>query len=386
MRWTNLAILSLIMMAIGAAICSTDEDTISFEEYTLSIGDRVDIGDYRVELVDIQSVRDGLTVVRVSERNGDFDEQRVLLENSDNKFNGGSEEGGLTITVTEIFDEQSAKLRLEYPESLGTPRKRLSDRPAAAKAAPNLAVEKSFDVDRISVGDSIKVTVMVTNLGLDTADDVEVSDTLLSEFGSFIGYPPKIKSQLGPGESDSAIYVMTALKEGLVKVPSIEVRYLDSKGNVKSNRSEGFEIIISPARAPVLEIKIDQVPPLKPGLKAAMNITVSNVGQAAASSVEIKSDIRPAEGIDVSGLDRTFFEIPAGGQESYTALVEGKSSGNYTINLEASYRSGTALTVTKSSTELMVLEQEYKYLYYLLILPFMLIAYRIYKRYKEYKY
>jgi hypothetical protein len=40
----------------------------------------------------------------------------------------------------------------------------------------------------------------------------------------------------------------------------------------------------------------------------------------------------------------------------------------------------------EGSTTIVVLEREYKYLYYLLILPLLAVAWWLIKRYKEYKY
>ena len=76
----------------------------------------MDLDDYQMELIEIQSLRDGLVVLRVSRVGGSLDEQRALLLDSPNNFDGGAEKGGVTITITDIFDEQSAKVRLEYEE------------------------------------------------------------------------------------------------------------------------------------------------------------------------------------------------------------------------------------------------------------------------------
>ncbi len=107
-----------------------DSDEMTFKDFTLNIGDRIDLGDYQMELIEIQSVRDGLVVMRISKVGGSLDEQRALLLDSPNNFDGGAENKGITITVADIFDEQSAKVRIEYSQGLGTPRKHASDRPA----------------------------------------------------------------------------------------------------------------------------------------------------------------------------------------------------------------------------------------------------------------
>jgi len=387
MRLIYRAILPALLLALVTQTVWAEEGGTRFDEFSLSTGDRVDIGKFRIEMVEVQSVRDGLVLVRVSKSDGDFDEQRVLLENSANQFAGGAGDGGITATVIDIFDEESAKLRLEYPDKMGTARKRASDLIRPARAMPDLSISKSFENKNINVGDEVKVTVTVKNLGLDTASNIQVSDQPpLSEFIYLAGYPPKIKSQLEPGESDVSIYVISAVKEGPVRIPPIEVRYSDSKDNIKSNNSEPFEVTIAPRKKPKLELKIEMPPQLKFGERGTVNVTVSNAGQVSATRVEISSAVRPPDGLEVSDLERTFFEIPAGGKQSYSSEIRGTRSDNYTITLKANYEGEDSLAFSEATGSVLVLEREYKYLYYLLIVPFVIVALWLYKRYKEYKY
>lgn len=377
--------LLLLLIAHASLAAGNNEDqSVSFQEFTLSIGDRVEIGDYRAELVDIQSLKDGLVVLRVTQ-GSKFEEQRVVIEGSPNSFNGGAEEGGLTLTITDIFDEESAKLRVEYRESLGTPRKRAAEK-REPRAAPNLVIEKSFDKSTVSYGEEVKVTVTVRNVGTEAARSVEVYDIPpLAEFAYIAGYPPKIKSELGPGETDSAVYVMRAVKEGLVKVPQIEVRYKDAKDRIKTNTTEPLEIIVAPPKRPNLVARIN-VTNLTSGERAPIEISIENTGQATATMVEVSSEVKPPEGLTCTGLDQLIPEIPPGSAKSYTAEMRGERSGNYTIALTVSYRSGETMSLTRTSASVSVLEREYKYLYYLLVLPLMIVGLWVYKRYKEYKY
>lgn len=85
-------LLLLLAAYVSLAIGDNEDQGVRFQEFTLSIGDRVEIGDYRAELVDIQSLKDGLVVLRVTQ-GSKFEEQRVVIEGSPNSFNGGAEEG-----------------------------------------------------------------------------------------------------------------------------------------------------------------------------------------------------------------------------------------------------------------------------------------------------
>ncbi|MDD4093815.1 MAG: hypothetical protein PHF94_04280, partial [Methanothrix sp.] len=152
----------IVILLIQAACCKEsddDDDEVTFKDFNLNVGDRIDLGDYQMELIEIQSVRDGLVVMRISKVGGSLDEQRALLLDSANNFDGGAQKRGVTITVADIFDEQSAKVRVEYLPGVGTARKRTSERPAAVPDKPELSVQKIFDKSQMSVGDEAKVTI-----------------------------------------------------------------------------------------------------------------------------------------------------------------------------------------------------------------------------------
>jgi uncharacterized repeat protein (TIGR01451 family) len=380
-----LAVFILLIQAVHAS--NSSEDTVTFKDFTLNIGDRIDVGDYQAELIEIQSVKDGLAVMRVSKVGGALDEQRAFLQDSANNFDGGAEEGGITITVTDIFDDQSVKVRVEYNEDLGTARKHTSERPRVIADLPNLAVEKSYDKNQMSVGDDVKVTVTVKNIGTGQALDIKTEDLPpLPEFSYIAGYPPKIKDTLDPGESDSAVYVMSAVKEGSIRVPAIQVSYTDSKKNAKSNSSEPFNILINPMSKPDLVIKLDPSGPIAAGGKGMLNVSLSNTGKASATRVKIEGEIKPPDGLEAIGLEKSLFEIPPEQEVNYSAELLGKKAGNYTVSLKASFQGGDAAMIQEGKVEVVVQEREYKYLYLLPILPIIVIIAWMYRRYREYKY
>jgi uncharacterized repeat protein (TIGR01451 family) len=387
MRLIYLMAIIMLILAVGAEEEDEEEGAVTFKDFTLYLGDRIEIGDYRADLIEIQSVRDGLVVMRVSEIGGSLDEQRVLLQNNANNFDGGAEDGGLTLTVDEIFDDQSAKVRVEYMESLGTARKRTSERQGNVGDLPNLVLKKSFDRDLLNVGDDVQVTVTVKNVGSGPAEEIVAEDLPpLSGFTYIAGYPPKIKDRLEPGESDSAVYVINAVKDGTFMVPAIAVNYQDSKENAKSNTSEPFTISIAPKGKPNLELKLISSGSLSQGNIGALNVTVANTGKTSATRVEIKAEIEPPVGLEISGLEKTYFEIAPGEEEVYSAEMTGDRAGTYSVLLKASFLGDDEAMQSEGRTEVVVLEREYKYLYYLLLLPAVLIAAWIYRRHREYKY
>jgi uncharacterized repeat protein (TIGR01451 family) len=387
---TYLTIFVLLIQAFyfgGVYAKETNDNQVTYRDFNLNIGDRIDVGDYQAELIEIQSTKDGLVVIRVSKVGGALDEQRAFLQNSANNFDGGSENGGITITLTDIPDDQSAKVRIEYQEILGTASKHVSEKPATPRDLPRLSVQESFDRNQMNVGDEVKVTIAVKNIGTGQALDIKAEDTPpLPEFSYIAGYPPKIKETLDPGESDSAVYLMSAVKEGSIRVPAIQVSYADSKKNARSNNSEPFNVLINPKSKANLAIDLTTPGPIQVGGKGVLNVSLSNMGTATAARIELEGEIRPPEGLEVAGLDKSFFEILPKKEVNYSAVLSGKSPGNYTVRLKASFDGGDGAMIQEGTTEVVVLEQEYKYQYLLLIIPIIVIIAWMYRRYKEYKY
>lgn len=388
MRLIYLTILILLVFSVSSIHGKASDDEVAFSDFTLYIGDAIDIGDYTVQLIEIQSVRDGLAIMKVSKPGSNLDEQRALLVNNANSFDGGADDNGITITLIDIFDEQSAKVRVEYPKSLGNPRKYSAERTQRTTGGmPDLVVQKVFDKKNLSVGDEVEVTVTVKNVGKDVASGIQVEDLPpIAEFAYIGGYPPKIKETLNPGESDYAVYVMDAVKDGSITVPAIEVKYSDSKKNIKSNTSQPFDIVINPKSKPDIKIKIGGPGTIENGEKSILNISIINAGTAPATGVQIQSMINPSDGLASTGLDKMIPRIDPGKAENYSVEMVGKRSGNYTIDLKASFQAGDGMMLAEGTKGVNVREQEYKYLYYLVIIPILAIAAWIFKRYREYKY
>ncbi|HII07097.1 MAG TPA: DUF11 domain-containing protein [Methanotrichaceae archaeon] len=398
MRLIYLVVLALLaspilLMPMAAAASDDDDeedDETTSREFSFRAGEGVKIGDYRVELISVVSVMDGLIEVKVWRRASDFEDWRVMEDHRDANFDEGAERGGLTLTVIDIFDEETVRMRAEYRSDYGYPQKYVTQRAMAPKNLPKLAVQATVDKTDISAGDEVKVTITVTNTGNDTARDIVVQDSPpLPQFRYLAGYPPKIKNQLQPGESDLAVYSMVAVTVGDVNMPVTVARYADSKSTIYSASSPSISIEIKPKRMPNLVLKVDPPGPIKHGGEGTINVTVENKGDASAYRVEVSAEVKSdGNGLEpVKGnLDKSFFEIPPGESEMYSATIKGSRSGSYAINLVASYQGDGEMMQKETGFEVAVLEREHKYLYYLLIVPVLILGFWLFRRYKEYKY
>ncbi|HNR57361.1 MAG: CARDB domain-containing protein [Methanothrix sp.] len=398
MRRIYLVLIAIMLLAIPfapmvAAASEADEEVeeeTTIRDFSLRVDEGVRIGDYRVELISVISRVDGLIEVKVWKRVSTFEDWRVMEILRDANFDEGADRGGLTITVIEIFDEDTVRMRAKYRSSYGYPQKYITERGMAPKNLPELEVTTALDRKDVSVGDEVKVTITVNNIGNATARDVAVQDSPpLPAFRYVAGYPPKIKNSLEPGESDVAVYSMVAATEGDVTIPATVARYADSKSRVSSASSQPQSVTIKPKRKPDLVLLVEPPQPISYGGRGTVNVTVKNQGDASAYMVEVKSNLKSVgDGLEVveGNLDRSFLEIPAGGSESYSTTIEGSRSGSRIIDLLATFQADGAILQKETTFEVMVLERELRFLYFLPIVPVLILAAWLFRRYKEYKY
>lgn len=102
MRLIYLAVLVLLVLSMQltlmAAAASDEEDIeneITSRQFSLKVGEGVKIGDYRVELISVVSVMDGLIEVKVWKRVSEFEDWRVMEDHRDANFDEGQNAAAL---------------------------------------------------------------------------------------------------------------------------------------------------------------------------------------------------------------------------------------------------------------------------------------------------
>ena len=388
------ALLAISMMLAPMASAASEDETEYSEmitrDFSFRVGEGVRIGDYRVELTNVVSVMDGLIEVKAWKRASQFEDWRVMESRRDVNLDGGQDRGGLTLMVTEIFDRDTVRMRATYRSDYGYPEKYITERAMAPRSLPKLEVSTGVDKSTVRSGEEVKVTITVRNIGNDTARDVALQELPpLPQFRYIAGYPPKIKNQLQPGESDMAIYSMVAVTEGELTIPATGVRYAGSKGTIYSDRSKDVRIDIKPKRRPDLVMEVQSPGPIDHGGQGVINVSIRNDGDGTAHRVEVRGQVRSGgDGLrlEAGSLDRIFFEIPPGGVEVYSAFAVGARGGSYVVDLKATYQGEGEAMQKETAFEVAVLEREHKYLYYLPVVPALIIGVWLYRRYKEYKY
>jgi len=169
------SIISAPMAAEASEDEKKDSDIIT-RDFSFRVGEGVRIGDYRVELTNVVSVMDGLVEVKVWKRASQFEDWRVMESRRDVNLDGGQDRGGLTLMVTEIFDRDTVRMRATYRSDYGYPEKYITERALVPASIPKLEVSTSADNPAVRSGDEVKVTIIVRNVGNDTARDVALQD------------------------------------------------------------------------------------------------------------------------------------------------------------------------------------------------------------------
>ncbi|MFQ5833493.1 MAG: hypothetical protein ACE5H4_12370 [Candidatus Thorarchaeota archaeon] len=116
----------------------------------------------------------------------------------------------------------------------------------ASLLPPMITLERTFLPTSATVGDSVDVTVTVTNGGTEPITGLNLTDDdFMAVYPDVMatGYSPGSWSTLAPSASQSITYTVTFVNEGRYTFPSADLTYVFN-GNVfsKSTRSDGFDV------------------------------------------------------------------------------------------------------------------------------------------------
>jgi len=60
----QICLIVILSVLLGSHVQAQSSDEVTFSDFTLSLGDSIELGPYQAELVEIQSVKDGIAVIR----------------------------------------------------------------------------------------------------------------------------------------------------------------------------------------------------------------------------------------------------------------------------------------------------------------------------------
>jgi uncharacterized repeat protein (TIGR01451 family) len=205
-------------------------------------------------------------------------------------------------------------------------------------ALADLAVSKTASSAAVNAGAPIEYTITVRNIGLGTAQDVIVTDTLPgnADFVNASGQPSNAGgvltwtvASMAPGEALQFTVQVTAPKQGAVtNVAAAET----ATGEVSaSNNRAAVTTTVNPANLAVSKTGPAVV---APGAAATYTITVSNIGPGEAQDIIITDDLPAGTGfVSASGGG-----LESGGVVTWTlpSLASGASPAVFTVDITAS--------------------------------------------------
>lgn len=158
-----------------------------------------------------------------------------------------------------------------------------------AYAKPEIVVEKHLSDDSISVNGSAQVTIRISNVGEDTALNINVDDFLPEDFelSGQRSWPDKIEA----GETVEVVYFLKALEEGSSHVSPISIKYEDSGGNDYTAVSEPSDIRVW-SRDTIFTImkKVDKKQVPKEGTLTVI-LELENLGKSRIENINVEDTV-----------------------------------------------------------------------------------------------
>jgi uncharacterized repeat protein (TIGR01451 family) len=197
---------------------------------------------------------------------------------------------------------------------------------------PVIEIEKTVDQDLVKAGDEVNYTIIVSNTGESTAEDVLVEDELPA---GLEGENLSETITLAPGESQSFELPATVTEEASDTIDNIATATL-GENTVDSSAS----IVIEPPPAPPepqadVTISKDVAPILAaPGDEVEYTLTVENNGPDAAEDVIVTDN--PPEGLEIleASSDVGSAEVRDGAAYAELGTLEAGASATITVTAQ----------------------------------------------------
>ena len=287
---------------------------------------------------------------------------------------------------------------------------------ATYSGTPELEIIKSVDKSEINVGEVVRVTVTVENVGDDDAVDVVFSDPQQAKFilvDNILGDPGKIDVEDGDSPKKIYVYDLKATEAGTFSLNPVTASFTNEAGLDFDDASSNSPTVIVGAGEDLVNANIDFTTTLSTYTvnrndEIQGTITIKNSGDAPAEAVKV--DIEVPDGLEfqggsgvevISGVPTIYLESFGVQQEKeFSFTLKAAEVGTYTISLSTYYQYDDEVNaepqeVTSDfvTNKIYVVKGEYDYLFeqpiYIYVIPLVIIgaiAGWIYYRHKQYKF
>jgi uncharacterized repeat protein (TIGR01451 family) len=281
---------------------------------------------------------------------------------------------------------------------------------------PDLEITKSVDKNNIDLGDTVRVTVTVENIGDGDAYDVVFSDPQQPKFiliDDILGSPSRMNVNIDDSAKKIYVYDLKATEAGTFALNPTTAIFSNSVGESFPEASSNSPTVIVNPGEDLVNADLEFTTTLD---KYTVNrndeiqgtITIKNNGDAPATAVTV--DINVPDGLEfqdgsdievISNVPTIYLESFGVQQEKeFTFTVKAAEVGTYTLSMENSYLFDNGVDaqleeVTSESVtnKIYVVKGEYDYLFeqpiYVYVIPLVIIGVIVgwlYHRHKQYKF
>ncbi len=216
-----------------------------------------------------------------------------------------------------------------------------SSRPETAKQivmAPDVSVIVDVSDRNVKLGDTVKVTIKIKNLGNEVAQNLRITGGI-PEGVEYITKPvwPTGKS-IPPNGEEEVTYEVKTKEVGTFTIEPVKVRYSDPRGKDYDIVSEEMKITVT-GEISVEVIKSSDKHIIDEDGILTVKTDINNRGDITVTDIQVADSVPPGFVLVSGNLIHTFQEIKPGESESYEYELKGVKAGKYILNSSSlSYR------------------------------------------------
>lgn len=259
---------------------------------------------------------------------------------------------------------------------------------ASAATVPELEIARTLDTDVAEAGQTVGVTLKIKNIGNGTATEVVLDEPEIR--GTYKEGCPATIDDISAGETRRVSYDLKIVDAdpGQYELDQTIINYKSESGVSYSSESQtnSLEITAEEVQFPELDIMIDSADDgvITCGDDIIATVTVTNVGNATAGMVNIKSLLPSDVQVMKGDIEPVYESIKPGESKECDVTFRTYGTGKHTIEMEAMWEGGEETTSLEFWAEKSSLEEYY--LHILIAISVVLLLIGIIKRHRAYSY
>ncbi len=258
----------------------------------------------------------------------------------------------------------------------------------SAATVPEIEIARTLDTDVAEAGQTVGVTLKIKNNGNGTATDIILDEPEIR--GTYKEGCPTTIEDISAGETRRVSYTLKIVdaEPGQYELDQSLINYKSESGVSYSSESQtnSLEITAEEVQYPELDIEIDSAENgiITCGDDISATVTVTNVGNATAGMVNIKSQLPSDVQVVKGDIEPVYESIAPGESKECDVTFRTHGTGKHTIEMEAMWEGGEETASLEFWAEKSSLEEYY--LHILIAISAILLMIGIIKRHRAYSY